>query len=183
VGNNRENSACKWVGETEDAAQCPKNKSTFNWGIVVGVPVLDVKKILGDPVLVPIVVAEIELARNYVVLHSNHAFKEFECASVGFYFHRESFMVEVKEIMENCMDFSTRPIGVFVTVSMLEVTIKIHNKRQKVIHIADREEIRRNGSVVRLQKLMEEVLVVGTVQDRKRRAQGASHCNTYNLAK
>ena len=72
---------------------------------------LGVKKILGDPVLVPIVVAEIELARNYVVLHSNHAFKEFECASVGFYFHRKSFMVEVKKIMENCVDFSTRPIG------------------------------------------------------------------------
>ena len=40
---------------------------------------LGVKKILGDPVLVPIVVAEIELARNYVVLRSDHAFKEFEC--------------------------------------------------------------------------------------------------------
>jgi hypothetical protein len=48
---------------------------------------------------------------------------------------------------------------------MLEVTIEIHNKRQKGIHIADREEIRGNSSVVRLQKLMEEVLVVGTVQD------------------
>jgi hypothetical protein len=63
---------------------------------------------------------------------------------------------------------------------MLEVTIEIHNKRQKVIHIVDREEIRGNSSVVRLQKLMEEVLVVGTVQDRKRRA---PHCDTYNLAK
>ena len=59
--------------------------------------------------LVPIVVAEIELARNYVVLHSDHAFKEFDCASVGFYFHRKSFMVEVKKIVENCVDFSTRP--------------------------------------------------------------------------
>ena len=78
--------------------------------LIGAVPVLGVKKILGDPVLVPIVVAEIELARNYVVLHSNHAFKEFECASVGFYFHRKSFMVEVKKIMENCVDFSTRPI-------------------------------------------------------------------------
>jgi hypothetical protein len=41
---------------------------------------------------------------------------------------------------------------------MLEVTIEIHNKRQKVIHIADREETRRNSSVVRLHGLMEEVL-------------------------
>jgi hypothetical protein len=47
--------------------------------------VLGVKKILGDPVLVPIVVAEIELARNYVVLRSDHAFKEFECAIAGVY--------------------------------------------------------------------------------------------------
>jgi hypothetical protein len=30
---------------------------------------------------------------------------------------------------------------------------------------------------------MAEVLMVGTVQDRKRRAQGAPHCDTYNLAK
>jgi hypothetical protein len=80
-------------------------------GLVVAAPVLGVKKVLGDPVLVPIVVAEIELARNYIVLHSDHAFKEFECASAGFYFHRKSFMVEMKNIMENCVDFSTRPIG------------------------------------------------------------------------
>jgi hypothetical protein len=48
-----ENSACKWVGETEDAVQCPKNKCMLNWGIIVAVPVLGVKKVLGDPVLVP----------------------------------------------------------------------------------------------------------------------------------
>ena len=53
--------------------------------LIGAVPVLGVKKILGDPVLVPIVVAEIELARNYVVLRSDHAFKEFECAIAGVY--------------------------------------------------------------------------------------------------
>ena len=82
--------------------------------VVVAVPVLGVKKVLGDPVLVPIVVAEIELARNYVVLHSDHAFKEFECASVGFYFHRKSFMVEVKKIMENCILYFTLLLTLFI---------------------------------------------------------------------
>jgi hypothetical protein len=75
--------------------------------------VLGVKEVLGVPVLVPIVVTEIELARTYIVLHSDHAFKEFECASVGFYFHGKLFMVEMKKIMENCMDFSTGPIRCF----------------------------------------------------------------------
>jgi hypothetical protein len=61
---------------------------------------------------------------------------------------------------------------------MFKITVKIQDKRQKIIHVSDREEIRGDSPVVGLQELVKEVFVVSTVQDCKCRAQGAPHYNS-----
>ena len=62
MGNNGKDCAFKWVRKTENAVQRPKNESAFNGGIVVGVPVLSIGKLLNDSVLFLVVITEIELA-------------------------------------------------------------------------------------------------------------------------
>jgi len=182
VGNNGKDCAFKWVRKTENAVQRPKNESAFDGGIVVAVPVLSVEKLLNDSVLFLVVITEIELAGNNIILHSNHRFKEFECARMRFDFHCESLVVEMKKIVENCMNLSAGSVRVLVAISVFKFTVKIQDKRQEIIHVSDREEIRGDSPVVGLQELVKEVFVVSTVQDCKCRAQGASHCNAHNLA-
>ena len=112
MGNNGKDCAFKWVRKTENAVQRPKNESTFNGGIVVAVPVLSIELLLNHLVLFLVVITEIELAGNNIILHSNHRFKEFECARMRFDFHCESLVVEMKKIIENCMNLSAGSVRV-----------------------------------------------------------------------
>ena len=80
------------------------------------------------------------------------------------------------------MNLSAGSVRVLVAISVFKFTVKIQDKRQEIIHVSDREEIRGDSPVVGLQELVKEVFVVSTVQDCKCRAQGASHCNAHDLA-
>jgi hypothetical protein len=71
----------------------------------------------------------------------------------------------MKKIIENCMNLSAGSVWVLVAISMCKITVKIQDKRQEIIHVSDREEIRGDSPVVGLQELVKEVFVVSTVQD------------------
>ena len=114
------------------SVQRPKNESAFNGGIVVAVPVLSIEKLLNDSVLFLVVITEIELAGNNIILHSNHRFKEFECARMRLDFHCESLVVEkMKKIIENCMNLSAGSVRVLVAISIFKITVKIQDKRYR----------------------------------------------------
>ena len=91
-----------------------------------------------------------------------------------FDFHCESLVVEMKKIIENCMNLSAGSVRVLVAISMFKITVKIQDERQEIIHVSDREEIRSDSPVVGLQELVREVFVVSTVQDCKCQGSGGS---------
>ena len=74
-----------------------------------------------------------------------------------FDFHCESVVVEIKKIIENCMNLSAGSVRVLVAISMFKITVKIQDERQEIIHVSDREDIRSDSPVVGLQELVKEV--------------------------
>jgi hypothetical protein len=62
--------------------------------------------------------------------------------------------MEMEKILENCMNLSAGSVRVLVAISMFKITVKIQGKRQEIIHVSDREEIRSDSPVVGLQELV-----------------------------